>query len=104
MIMKAIQWRWPDAQVVTRGGSVERWDGPMPRPTDAEIEQAVTDYAAVAETVKLDAAVTQALDGERLISAVIWTVLDTYSAPATKAKYQAARAKIIEAYKDRPWR
>lgn len=44
--MSAIQWRWPGAQCVTRGGVVERWDGPMARPTDAEIEQAVADYAA----------------------------------------------------------
>lgn len=45
----AIQWRWPGAQCVVRGtgGSavLERWDGPMARPTDAEIAQAVTDYA-----------------------------------------------------------
>lgn len=94
----AIAWRWPGARVVIRGGVVERWDGPMPRPTDAEIAKAVTDYAAVADDVRAEAVV------DRLVSAVVWAVLDTYSAPATKAKFQAARTKIVAAYKGEPWR
>lgn len=52
---------------------------------------------------ELDAQVTTTLDQERLISAVIWAVIDTYSAPATRAKYLNARGKIVTAYKDRPW-
>lgn len=43
-IYSAIQWRWPGALVVIRGDVVERWDGPMARPSDAEIAQAVTDF------------------------------------------------------------
>lgn len=58
----------------------------------------------VIETQELDVAVKAALDTERLISAVVWTVIDTYSAPATVAKYQAARTKIIAAYKSTPWK
>lgn len=103
MSMSAIQWRWPGARCIVRDGDVVRWDGPMARPTDTEIAQAVTDYQAVAEDVERESAVTQALDGERLISAVVWAVIDTYSAPATPAKYRAARTKIIAAYKGRPW-
>lgn len=60
-----------------------------------------TDPAHV--TADLDAAILRAVDGERLISAVVWTVIDTYSAPATVQKYQNARTKIIAAYKARPW-
>ncbi len=44
MISAAIQWRWPGAACVTRGEALERWDGPMPRPTEAEIAQAVAEY------------------------------------------------------------
>jgi hypothetical protein len=42
----AIQWRWPGAQCVVRNEVLERWDGPMARPTDVEIAQALIDYAA----------------------------------------------------------
>lgn len=46
---------------------------------------------------------TKAMDSERLASAIVWCVIDTYSAPATKAKYLAARTKILDAFKNRPW-
>lgn len=52
---------------------------------------------------ELDAQCRQALDGERLISAVLWCVIDTFAGPATRAKYLAARTKILDAYKTRPW-
>ena len=55
------------------------------------------------EQAELDEAVKASVDGERLISAVVWAIIDTYSAPATVTKYQAARTKIIAAYKARPW-
>ena len=55
------------------------------------------------EQAELDAAVTHALDDERLSAAIVWAVIDTYSAPATPAKFQAARTKIVSAYKSRPW-
>ena len=57
----------------------------------------------VHEQAELDAAVRAYVDAERLISAVIWAVIDTFAAPATIAKYQAARTKIIAAYKTKPW-
>lgn len=50
-----------------------------------------------------DAAIQQEFDTGRALSAIVWAVIDTYSAPATKAKYNAARAKIVTAYKTRPW-
>lgn len=52
---------------------------------------------------ELDAAVKGALDQERLYSAIVWTIIDTYSPPATVAKYAAARTKIINAYRLKPW-
>lgn len=51
-----------------------------------------------------DAAIKQALDTDRLISAVVWCIIDTFAAPATGAKYQAARTKIIAAYQAQPWK
>ncbi len=56
------------------------------------------------DTADLDTAVKAALDSERLYSAIVWTIIDTYSAPATKAKYDSARTKIIAAYKAQPWK
>ena len=55
------------------------------------------------EAAEQDQAVAASLDSERIFSAIVWAVIDTYSAPATKAKYQAARTKIVNAYKARPW-
>ena len=52
---------------------------------------------------ELDAQVTSLMDNERVFAALVWAILDTYSAPATPAKFQAARAKIIAAYRNRPW-
>lgn len=42
--IKAIKRQWPTAQCLVQDDTLIRWDGPMPRPTDAEIAQAVTDY------------------------------------------------------------
>lgn len=55
------------------------------------------------EQADVTADATLAVDTERLTSAIIWAILDTYSAPATPAKYQAARTKILNAYRARPW-
>lgn len=55
------------------------------------------------EMAELDAAVKFNLDQERLFSAIVWAVVDTYSPPATITKYKTARTKIIDAYKNRPW-
>lgn len=52
----------------------------------------------------LNAQVTAALDTERLQSAIVWTLIDTYSPPATKAKYANARTQIITAYTAQPWK
>ena len=62
------------------------------------------DQAAI--DADLDEQVKLAVDQERLISAVVWTILDTYAEfkPATIAKYTAARTKIIAAYKLTPWK
>lgn len=53
-LSRAIQWKWPGAQCIVRGGVLDRWDGPMARPTDPEIAQAVTDYDASAATITAD--------------------------------------------------
>lgn len=52
--------------------------------------------AVAVVNAELDIAVKAAIDNERLYSAIVWTILDTYSAPATKAKYDTARQKIID--------
>ena len=57
----------------------------------------------VFENEQLDAEVLSEMDGKRLASAIVWAVIDTYSAPATRTKYLAARTKILNAYKTRPW-
>jgi hypothetical protein len=45
-LAEVIEWRWPGARVIVRGDVLERWDGPMPQPSAAELTQAVTDYEA----------------------------------------------------------
>ena len=55
------------------------------------------------EAAELDAQVTTLMDNERVFAALVWAIIDTYSAPATRAKFQAARTKIVAAYKSRPW-
>jgi len=55
------------------------------------------------EQKELDAGVMSYMDAERMFSALVWAIIDTYSAPATPTKYQNARTKIINAYKTRPW-
>jgi|TARA_R110002020_G_scaffold470944_1_gene697261 hypothetical protein len=64
---------------------------------DADVER---------ETVEAEqhlAAVTKALDEDRLVSAVIWTLIDHYDTPVTADKYTTLRAEIIEAYQTPPW-
>ena len=56
------------------------------------------------DTAKLDAQVKSVLDEERLMSAVVWTIIDTFADPATKPKYAAARTKIIAAFVAQPWK
>ena len=46
---RAILWRWPGAQCVTSDEQLIRWDGPMARPTAAELAQARRDYTAGVE-------------------------------------------------------
>lgn len=55
-------------------------------------------------TAELDAEVLQALDGQRLISSVLWCMIEVLNPPATIAKYQNVRAKVIAAYKAQPWK
>ena len=81
---------------------------PDPRTTRGQtappyIRAATAAEQAAYEQSGLDAQVTSLMDNERVFAALIWAILDTYSAPATRAKFQAARAKIIAAYRDRPW-
>lgn len=59
-------------------------------------------------TAELEDDVTDALDDERLISAVVWVMLrqmfPSDTVVQTRTKYtNAARPQIIQAYKDRPW-
>ena len=64
---------------------------------DADVER-----EAVAAEQHL-AAVTLALDEDRLISAVIWTLINHSDAPVTVDKYTTLPAEIVEAYQTHPW-
>ena len=75
----------------------------QPASLQAAAQPVIDAFVPDAVTV-LEAEAKRVLDQERLISAVVWTVIDTYSAPATKAKYTAARTKLIEAFKSQPWK
>ena len=60
------------------------------------------------EQAELDAAVTHALDGERLSSAIVWVILKQMF-PAdtdaqTRTKFGVARTRIIDAYKSQSWK
>lgn len=57
------------------------------------------------DAADLDYQIQIQMDVERLISAVIWVILDTFAqtTPATIAKYNTARAKVIAAFKAKPW-
>jgi hypothetical protein len=76
---------------------LERFDAVLLRraATPAEVADSQND--------QLTTQILQSLDGERLISAVVWVVIDTFAPPATIGKYQTARTKIIAAYKAKPW-
>lgn len=91
--------------LVTLPDSAPRPDPRTQRVRDATRLRAATSAEIAAyDTIVLDGEVTKALDQDRLISAVAWAIIDTYSAPATKAKYDTARSKIIAAYKGTPWK
>ena len=82
---------------------------PHPHPRSHRAASATAVRAATAQEqidydfLALEGAVKLLVDNERLTSAIVWTIIDTYSAPATVTKYQAARTKIIAAYKGTPW-
>lgn len=44
MTHEAIMWRWPNSRLAMQNDVIVLWEGPGPRPTDAEIAQAVTEY------------------------------------------------------------
>lgn len=56
------------------------------------------------EQNELDAGVKGYMDTERVFSALVAAIIDTYSPPFTVAKYQAARTKILNYYKAQPWK
>lgn len=56
------------------------------------------------DSAELTVRVTELLDQERIFSALVWAIIDTYSAPATVTKFNAARTKIINSYKAQPWK
>ena len=61
--------------------------------------QEIADYDAA----QADESAALAFDPLRLQNAIVWAILDTYSAPATVTKFTAARTKILAAYKAKPW-
>jgi hypothetical protein len=80
--------------------AVERYSGNAVAPFTAKTQPEIDAYAAA----RLNEQAVKAADSQRIIAAVVWAVIDTYSAPATVAKFNNARTKIIDAYKTQPWR
>ena len=70
----------------------------------ARTAQEIATWDAAQLDAMLSGRVTSALDAERIFSAIVWTIIDTYSSPATIAKYTTARTKIISAFKTQPWK
>ena len=60
--------------------------------------------AAPVVDTELDGEIRDSLDNERLISAVVWAIIDQFLPPATITKYNTAGTKIIAAYKTQPWK
>ena len=58
---------------------------------------------ATYDDAKAEADAVAQLDPQRVLNAIVWAIVDTYSAPATVTKFNAARTKILSAYKNRPW-
>lgn len=106
-LMEAIQWKWPGACCVIQGETVIRWDGPMPRPTDAEIAQAYADYVANAAALAAEREGRAHAD-QRATAALAWVLLrrlfpnDTVA--QTKTKHAILREDVVTAYKAEPWR
>lgn len=75
----------------------ERFDATNGRraATPAEVIESQNDQLGVS--------IASTMDVDRLTSAIVWTIIDTFAAPATVGKYLVARAKIIAAFKARPW-
>ena len=105
--MRAIQWRWPGARCVVRGGVLDEWHGPMAEPSAGELAQALADFAPVAEAVALDAAVNADID-RRFMAAYTWVLLkrqfpsDTDA--QTKTKLAAMRDAVVTEYLAQPWK
>jgi hypothetical protein len=78
----------------------ERYDATSPTGRRAATAPEIAAY----DDAVLDSDARVRMDVERVFSALVWAILDTYSAPATVAKYQAARTKIIAAFKAQPWK
>ena len=90
---------------------VDLQDGaPTPSPrlhraaSSTAIRAATAQEQADYDLIVLDATVKASVNGERLIAALIWSIIDTFAAPATVTKYQAVWTKIIAAYKNQPWK
>ena len=89
-----------DESVAPPNVSTEFYDSAAPTKRRVGSQAEIDAHAAAA----LDAEVKSCMDNEHTFSALVWAIIDTYSAPATAAKYNAARTKIIAAYKAQPWK
>jgi len=78
----------------------ERYDASSP----TKLRAATAPEIAAYDDAVLTTAVTVAVDQERLTSSIVWTMIDQFLPPATVAKYNAARTKIINFFKTQPWK
>ena len=90
-LTQAIQWRWPGARCVIRGGALERWDGPMAQPSANEIAQALTDYTANQPVIDADAATDGCLSTKPDLKALIACVAECCDISETDARARFTR-------------
>ena len=105
-LTKAIQWQWPGARCVVRGGVLERWDGPMAEPSPAEVAQALTDYTAAASAIDL-AALVQATSRQKDVLAMLAVIVrqknvSAWNALTTPQKVAAvlAEADLFKTFRE----
>lgn len=75
-------------------------DGPSPT-----MRAATGPELAAYDAALLDVEAIGMFDNGRVLNAMIWACIDSFNpvAPATIGKFNAARTKILAAYKNRPW-
>lgn len=76
----------------------ERYD-PTTGRRPATVPEVLDSQADLADSVA-----AKSIDTARILSSLLWALIDTIAPPVTLNKYLAARAKVLTAYKGQPWK